>query len=357
MDFNPNDYHFEDLKGIRGRNVFLTGGDLFVGGNVARILSACGARVKALRTNAFYAEKTPKYRGLDGLDVEIIEADLNGYESYLSAVKQCDFLLHCEEDYRTWAADNKEITKTNVLGTKAVLKAAQSAGIKKFIYMSRIGALGRGAGVIADEKTPVDMSQLKGVYQKSKYRAERLVMKFIDNGLNAIIVNPAACIGEGDFQPTPIGKLLIRFASGKLPGYIEAGRNMADVRDVAKGIISAALFGKFGERYILGGHNITIEEFLGEISDVTGIKMTQWKFPWVFAYMTALVNEMRSKVSGKPPKLSVEAALASRQKLFFSASKAKKDLKWEAGPLKPAIERALDWFVEYNYLKPLDKTI
>jgi len=331
---------------IQNKKVFLTGGRSFVGSAVARECINSGAKLSVLLQQR--EDHTPDL--LENLSYQKVYGDIFQIQTYEDHLKNVDVVVHCFEDYRTWAPNPNEVLKNNLEGTKCLLGAVSNYPSVRVVYLSRVGALGRLPGVrVADENTPVSYKDMVGRYQSSKFLAEQVVLEFVDKGLDAVIVNPSACIGERDIQPTPIGKLLIRFVKGEIKGLIDAGRNFTDVQDVAKGILLAAEKGTTGERYILSGHNLSIKAFLSIISSVTNAEVPKKQFPWVFAYFFAFISTMKAKLTGKPPRLSLEAALASRQKLYFDASKAKAELGWQAGPLEPAIERALIWFKDNGY--------
>ncbi len=351
MNSSPNDISRKGNPNLKGLRVFLTGGDSFVGSAVADALLRQGAKIRVLVSSKTQLQSQNILCVLNELDIEKVEGNLLDSEAIRTAMKGCQLIFHCAEDYRTWAKNPAEIVRTNVNGTESVLKAAFDAGVERVVHMSRAGTLGRLPGnAVATEKTAVSFHDMVGVYQKSKYRAEQIALGWFKKGLPVVIVNPTASVGERDVQPTPVGKLLIKFAGKNLQGFIEAGRNFADVRDVAWGHLAAAVWGQPGERYLLGGHNLTVEQFLAIAAECTEIPFPKKKFPRQAALAFAAFSVLRSKIFGGEPALSLDAARASQQKLFFNSEKAKRELGWRPSPLKPAIERAFDWFRENGYL-------
>lgn len=354
MNNRPNPIPRKGNPNFKGLRVFLTGGDSFVGSAIANALLKHGAKIRVLVSSKPPFNSQKAFLGLENLDVEKIKANLFDSNAMTLAMADCQLVFHCAEDYRTWAKNPADIVRTNVSGTESILKAAFQARVERVVHMSRAGVLGRLPGnALADEKTAVSFKDMVGRYQKSKYRAEQIALGWFQMGLPVVIVNPTASVGERDGQPTPVGKLLIKFASKKLKGYIEAGRNFADVRDVAWGHLAAAMWGRPGERYLLGGHNLTLEQFLEIASECTKIPLPKKKFPRKAALAFAAVSTIQAWIFGGQPSLSLDAARASQQKLFFDSGKAKRELGWQPSSLKPAIERALEWFRENDYLPGL----
>jgi len=324
---------------------FLTGGEAFVGAHVARALGEVGVEARC------WVEPGAARRGLAGLEVERVEGSIFDREALAAAMAGTDLVFHCAEDYRSWAPDLSEIRRFNVEGTRTVLAAAARAGVERVVHMSSVGALGRlpGAGV-ADEETPVGPGDPVGPYQRSKYRAERVVEEHVRGGLDVVIVNPPASVGELDFQPTPVGKLVLDFLRGDLPGYMDAGRNFVDVRDVARGHLLAAEQGVAGERYVLGGENLSVAAFLELLSRVTGRPAPTREFPQWAALAYAAASEGWARITGGEPALPLDGVRASRQKLFVRWDRAARDLGYEPGPLEAAVERAVAWFRRNGYV-------
>lgn len=274
-----------------------------------------------------------------------------------SALRQacagCDIVYHCDEDYRLWAPDPSEVYRHNVEGTRSVLRAAREAGVRRVVYTSSVGALGRtGDESPANEETPAKLDDMVGHYQRSKFLAERAVEEEGAVGAPEVVtVNPPASVGEMDLAPTPVGGLIVAFLKGSVPAYIESGRSFVDIRDVARGHLQAAEHGTPGERYVLAGHNLTIGAFLIMVATVTGRRPPRWELPGWVAMAWAGLQEAAARVRGGEPRLSLELVQAAQQKMFFDAGKARRELGWEAGPLEPAVRRAVDWFQKQGYLR------
>ncbi|MDT8368982.1 MAG: NAD-dependent epimerase/dehydratase family protein [Longimicrobiales bacterium] len=271
--------------------------------------------------------------------------DARGVEGLTRAMEGVRTLYHCDEDYRTWARDPREIYRHNVDGTARVLDAARAAGVERVVYTSSVGALGRiGDGTLADEETPARLEAMVGHYQRSKFMADRLVEERVREGAPVVTVHPPASVGEFDLQPTPVGKLIVDFVSGRIPATMESGRNFLDVREAARGHLLAARRGRVGRRYVLGGENLTVRDFLERLGRVTGRAAPTRTLPQWVARAFAATQEARSRFTGRPPRVSIESVRAASQKMFFSTARAEEELGFRAAPLEPSLERAVEWF-------------
>lgn len=324
----------------------MVGAHYFLGIHVARLLASGEGSVRCLvpdpeavpgAVRAAVGERARWIRGSAGADC--------GVDTLARAVEGCQTVYHCDEDYRTWARDPREIYRHNVDGTGRVLDAARVAGVGRVVYTSSVGALGRvGGGAVADETTPAGLDDMVGHYQRSKFLAERLVDARVHEGAPVVTVNPPASVGELDLQPTPVGKLIVDFLMGRIPATMDSGRNFVDVREVARGHLLAARRGEIGRRYVLGGENLTVAEFLERLAALTGIRAPERVLPQWVALGYAAAQEIRARITGRPPRVPLESVRAATQKMFFRTSLAEAELGFTAGPLEPALERAVDWF-------------
>lgn len=283
--------------------------------------------------------------------VEWVEGGVHDERTLRRAAEGCRVVYHCDEDYRVWASEPDDVYRHNVQGTRTLLEAARRAGVERIVYTSSVGCLGRtDDGTPADETTPARLDDMVGHYQRSKFLAERVVREAAADGTPVVAVNPPASVGEMDFRPTPVGGLIVDFVNGDVPAYMESGRNFVDARAVARGHLAAAEHGTPGRRYVLGGVNLTLREFLDLLSRVTGLPAPTVRLPHWVASAYALVQELRARVLGGPPRPSLEGVSAARQKMFFDSSRAREELGWTASPLPPAVKRAVDWFGEQGCL-------
>ena len=326
----------------------ITGATGFVGAAVLRQLLKNGHKVKAL------VRKSSVLQNLKGLDVEIVYGDLLDKDSLLKCLKNCKYLFHVAADYRLWVPKPKEIYENNVTGTENLMEEALNSGIKKIIYTSSVAVLGKPIeGDIADEKTPVNADQMIGHYKKSKFLAEEKVKElYKTKKLPVIIVNPAAPVGPRDIKPTPTGKMVLDAATKKIPAYLDTGLNIVHVDDVAKGQLQAFNKGKFGERYILGGENLTFKKILEMISKLCGNKPPKIRLPRKPLYPIGYLFEIFARLLNlKNPMLTVDMIKMAEKKMFFSSEKAKKELNYKYKSAKIALKDAIQWFIDNGYCR------
>jgi len=325
----------------------VTGATGFVGAAVARaLLREPGQNVRVL------ARRNSDRRNLAGLDVEIAEGSLEDAGSLSSAVAGCRQLFHVAADYRLWVPDPAAMFRANVDGTRTLMLAALDAGVERIVYTSSVATLGIVKGGDADEETPSGYGDMIGPYKRSKFAAEETVMALVaERELPAVIVNPSTPIGPGDVKPTPTGRLIVEAAKGKMPGYVETGLNLVHVDDVAAGQLLAAEHGEIGERYILGGENMSLAEILGEVARVTGHRPPTLKIPYSVVLPIAAGAEMVARLTGREPFTTLDGVRMSRKKMYFSSAKARGALGYAPRPAREAIADAVKWFEANGYLR------
>ncbi|MFO1157606.1 MAG: NAD-dependent epimerase/dehydratase family protein [Reyranellaceae bacterium] len=329
-----------------GDLTLVTGGSGFLGSAVVRALVGRGVRVRAL-----VRASSPRNNFL-GLDCEVVEGDLTDRKSLKAALKGVRYLFHVAADYRLWARDPSEIMRANVDGTLNLLREAMAAGVERIVYTSSVAAL-RVAGATApvDETAALSPHEAIGVYKRSKTMAERAVEEMIlRDGLPAIIVSPTTPIGPRDIRPTPTGRILLDGALGKIPAFVDTGLNFVHVDDVANGHLLAFERGRIGERYILGGENVTLQQLLETIAGVVGRKAPRVKLPRAPLMPLAFVAEVAARVTGKEPLLTLDGLRMSKYRMFFTSAKAERELGYRSRPYKEGVADALSWFRTAGYL-------
>ncbi len=324
----------------------VTGGTGFVGAHVVRALLAQGRSVRCL------VRAESRRDNLEGLPVEIVSGDLTDPASLSRALSGVHTLYHVAADYRLWTKDPEELYRSNVGGTENVLAAAAGAGVSKVVYTSSVAALGlKDDGSAGDEATPVVRERIIGHYKKSKFDAERVAQRWAARGLPLVIVNPSTPIGERDIKPTPTGQLIVDFLNGRLPAYVDTGLNLVDVRDVAAGHLAAAERGRVGERYILGHLNMTLKEILDALAGLTGLPAPRVRLPHWVPLGAAAVATGVARVTGRPPRVSLESVRMSTHRMFFDAGKAVRELGLPQTPVEEPLARAVAWFREKGYVR------
>ena len=329
--------------------VLVTGASGFVGSAVARSLLARGLQVTAL-----VRASSPR-TNLDGLPLDIAVGDMIDQASVAAAARGARYLFHVAADYRMWARDPEEIVRANREGTGAVMRAAKAAGVERIVYTSSVATLGVAPGADkndpADETHPLTPQTAIGAYKRSKVIAERLVEQMVaEEGLPAIIVNPSTPIGPRDVKPTPTGRIIVEAATGKAPAFVDTGLNLAHVDDVAEGHLLALDKGCIGERYILGGQDVTLRQMFADIAGLAGRKPPTVELPRGPLYPLAYMFEAVAQITGKEPQLTVDALNMSKRRMFFTSAKAEAELGYRARPYQEAIADAMSWFREHGYI-------
>jgi len=329
--------------------ILVTGGTGFVGANVVRELVARGAgSVRVL------ARRGGDRRALDGVPVEIVEGDLLDRASLARAVTGADTLYHVAADYRLWARDPTELHRVNVDGTRAILEAAGEAGVRRIVYTSTVGALGLPTdGTPGTEDTPVSLADMVGPYKASKFLAERIAMDLAARGLPVVIVNPSAPIGPWDVKPTPTGQMIVDFMRGRMFATLDTGLNIVHVRDVARGHVLAAERGRVGERYILGHlrGNLSLAEIGRLLAEATGRSAPRLRVPYALAWCGAACTEAVARLTGRPPAVPLTAVRMARKRMYFSPTKAVRELGLPQTDPREALHEAVRWFAAHGYAR------
>ncbi|HMG35119.1 MAG TPA: hopanoid-associated sugar epimerase [Blastocatellia bacterium] len=323
----------------------VTGGTGFLGSHIVRCLIDSGVQVRCL------LRPESRLDNLKDLSIKLAWGDLRDLESIRTAIKGCAVVYHCAADYRLWCKDPIEMYSTNVGGTSNVMRAAFDEGVERVVYTSTVGCLGLDPnGAPATEATPVKIDDMIGDYKRSKFQAEEKVREWVSQNLPVVIVNPSTPVGEMDIKPTPTGKIVVDYLQGKMFGYVDTGMNLIDVRDCASGHLLAAEKGRPGERYILGGPNLTLKDMFDVLGSVTKIPSPKMKVPhWVAETYARVENFWSISIRGREPDVPLESVKLSRHKMWFDPSKAVRELGLPQNPIDSALSRAVDWFRKNGY--------
>jgi dihydroflavonol-4-reductase len=329
-------------KGI----VLVTGATGFVGSHLTRRLLARGEAVRVL------VRRESKPDNLEGLAVERVVGDLTDPASLAKAVAGCRAVFHAAADYRLWAPNPWVLYETNVRGTRGLLRASLAAKVGRVVYTSTVGALGIPAnGRPGNEETPAALADMVGHYKRSKFLAEAEARQAAREGLEVVIVNPSTPVGSRDIKPTPTGQMIVDFLKGRMPAYVDTGLNLVDVEDVAEGHLLAWERGRPGQRYILGHQNLAMKEILDLLSRISGVPSPRWRLPWAAALGLAVVSTGVSRLTGKPPRVPLEAVRMAGKTMFFDSSKAVRELGLPQTPVEEALRKAVDWFRAHGYVR------
>jgi dihydroflavonol-4-reductase len=324
---------------------FVTGATGFLGFHVARVLAEQGADLRLL------VRSTSNVKNLEDLNCETVCGDLRDSNSLDKAMAGCDVVFHVAADYRLWVRDPAEMYCSNVEGTRSILEAARKSRVRCVVYTSSVATIGfTGNGRLADEDSPVSLADMIGHYKRSKFMAEQIAMEAGRQGMRVVTVNPTTPVGEHDVKPTPTGRIVVDFLKGKFPAYVETGLNLVDVRECARGHVAAMEKGKTGERYILGGENLTLKQILDQLGAIAQLPSPRVKLPYFVAYAAGLVDQNFSgRLLGREPRATVETVRMGRKKMWASSGKAERELGWKIIPAEDALRRSVEWFRANGY--------
>ena len=318
----------------------------FVGSHVARQLAAAGHTVRVL------VRHSSNLQALEGLAVERVEGDLRDMPSLDRAMKGVHQVFHVAADYRLWTRNPAEIYESNVEGTRRILEVAAQAGVDRVVYTSTVAtvAVPVHGDDLPNEGTHASLDQMVGHYKRSKFLAELEAMKAARSGVPVVIVNPTAPVGPGDWKPTPTGRIIVDFLNGRMPAYVDTGLNLVPVEDVAAGHLLAAEKGRIGERYILGGLNLTLKQILERLAAITGRPAPRLRLPHAVALAAGYADEWFSRLTGREPQIPVEGVKMSRHRMFVASGKAERELGYRPGSIEAALERAVGWYEDHWYI-------
>jgi dihydroflavonol-4-reductase len=324
---------------------FVTGATGFLGSHVARQLAAGGTELRLLvRANS-------RTENIADLPADRVVGDLRDVDSLRRGMAGCEVVFHVAADYRLWARDGRELYQSNVEGTRNILQAARDSGIRRVVYTSSVATMGFGNnGAMTDESTPVALENMIGDYKRSKFMAEQVVLEAARGGQDVVMVNPTTPIGERDIKPTPTGRIVVDFLKRKFPAYVDTGLNLVDAKDCARGHVLALEKAVPGERYILGGENLTLKQILDKLAAITRLPSPSIRLPYAVAYATGVVDTLvTGTIRKQEPRVTLDSVRMGRKKMFVTSAKAERDLGWAPGPIDGALQRAVEWFRANGY--------
>jgi dihydroflavonol-4-reductase len=267
----------------------------------------------------------------------------------------CEVVFHVAADYRLWTrdvADMLDMYRCNVEGTRALIDAARQAGVRRIVYCSSVATMGfTSDGRPADENSPVGLEDMIGHYKRSKYLGEQVAIEAGRSGGDVVIVNPTTPVGEQDVKPTPTGRIIVDFLQRKFPAYVDTGLNLVDVRAVARGHVAALEKGRPGERYILGGENLTLKQILDQLAAISGLPAPTVRVPYVLALAAGAGDTLvTGYLRHREPRITLDAVRMGRKKMWASSAKAERELGWSIVPVEAALRRAVEWFRANGYV-------
>jgi dihydroflavonol-4-reductase len=322
----------------------VTGAAGFLGSHVARQLVARGETVRVLM------RASSTNRAIADLPLEYVTGDLRDAASLDRAMQGVLRVFHVAADYRLWAKRSQEIYDSNVGGTKNLLDAARHAGVQQLIYTSTVATIAVDRPQLPNEFTDAKLEEMVGHYKRSKWMAEQEALSAAKAGLPVIVAMPTTPVGPWDWKPTPTGKIILDFLNGKMPGYVETGLNFVGVEECAAGHLLVAERGKIGERYLLGGENLSLKQMLDALAEITGLSAPKLKIPHGLALSAAYMDTAFSRLIGREPQIPVEGVKIAQHVMFVDCSRAQRELGFQAGPVRAALERAVRWYEANGYI-------
>ena len=323
----------------------VTGAAGFLGSHVTRQLVARGEEVRVL------VRASSSNRAISDLPLEYVTGDLRDAASLDRAMSGVQRVFHVAADYRLWAKNPQDIYDSNVGGTKNLLGAAKRAGVGQLIYTSTVATIAVDRPELPNESTVAKLEEMIGHYKRSKWMAEQEALNAAKEGLPVIVAMPTTPVGPWDWKPTPTGKIILDFLNGKMPGYVVTGLNFVGVEECAAGHLLVSEKGKIGERYLLGAENLTLKEVLETLAKITGLPAPWLKIPHGLALGVAYVESAFSRLIGKEPGIPVEGVKIAQHKMFVDASRARRELGFQPGPVAAALERAVRWYQANGYVR------
>lgn len=336
--------------------LFLTGSTGFVGSHVAHRAALEGASLRLLARPTSKIDHLPQ-------SAELVIGDLRNPVAFASALRGCDALVHVAADYRLWVPDPAEMYKANVEGTRELLRLAREAGVPRVVYTSSVATMGFHGNAIVDEDTPVSEAAMIGHYKRSKWLAEQVALEAARAGQNVILLNPTTPIGSMDAKPTPTGRIVVDFLNRNFPAYVDTGLNLVDVEEIARMHLAVLEPNEVcrprpGERYILGGENLTLKQILDRLAMMTWLPSPKHKVPHAVATAFAFFDEtITGKLLGKEPRATVEAVRMGKKMMFASSAKAERELGFHVLPADNALREACRWFLANGYAPQPPKSV
>ena len=324
----------------------VTGAAGFLGSHVTRQLVARGEEVRIL------IRSSSTNRAIADLSLEYVTGDLRDPASLHRAMKGVKRVFHVAADYRLWARRSQDIYDSNVGGTKNLLDAVRRAGVQQLIYTSTVATIAVDRPELPNEFTDSKLKEMIGHYKRSKWMAEQEVLTAAKSGLPVIVAMPTTPVGPWDWKPTPTGKIVLDFLNGKMPGYVDTGLNFVGVEECAVGHLLVSEKGRIGERYLLGGENLSLKEMLDALSKITGLAAPRMKIPHSLAFGVACANTVFSRLLWREPGIPIESVRIARHRMFVDCSRAQRELGFKPGPVSAALERAVRWYESNGYVSP-----
>jgi len=329
---------------VSAQKVFVTGASGLLGSNMCHRLSSDGYDVVGLVRN------NSNLTALNGFGGSLVRGDLSDENWLARQMEGVDFVFHSAGLVTFDNRRREELYRVNVDGTRNVARAAIAARVKRLIHVSSVAAVGiPAAGELADESIVYNKFKYHIAYADSKHFGEVEIEKAVSKGLDAVIINPATIIGRGDVY-FHSGVLLKIFLGKRIVPYVAGGMCVVGVYDVVDAGVSAMTLGRKGERYIIGGENLTFREFFGQVAGVLGAGGIAIRVPRLAARTAAALSEIISSITLSPPLLTSAHVVSSTLPHYYSFEKAKRELGFTPHPVETSIRQSFEWYRENNLI-------
>lgn len=318
----------------------VTGATGHIGNVLVRLFNERSERVRAMVMPG--EDPTP----LNGLDVEIVEADVLDYQSLLNAFENIDVVYHLAGIISILPGKDHMVQAVNVTGTRNVIHAARTSGVRRLVYTSSIHALKRvPEGILIDETVPFDVDHAISSYDSSKASASLSVLTAVQDGMDAVIVCPTGVIGPFDFRLSEMGQLILDCVDQKPMLYVDGAYDFVDVRDVAQGLILAGEKGRCGESYILSGERIEVLDIIKIVQEVLGTRLFSLKIPFSLARFSANLTPLYYRLTHGKPRFTSYSLATITANSNISHSKANLELGYRPRPLRESLTDTVRWFL------------
>ena len=325
--------------------ILVTGAPGHLGNNLVRALLENGETVRCLVLPG------EKLDSLKGLDIEIVEGYFRDLDSLCSAFDGAEVVYHLASVISLLPGYSEILEEVNVKGARNVAEACLRTGVRRLVYTSSIHVLVESSSdEVIDESSPCDPKRVSMAYSKSKARGTLEVPEGISKGLDGVVSLPTGIIGPYDYKPSETGRMIIDYVAGKIPVRISGGYDFVDVRDVAKGHILAAEKGKTGDKYVLSGEWISMDDVMKEISAITNVPVPRFQLPAGLASAVAYALTLYSVVTGAKVLMNLDSISTLRSNSLVSCDKAKRELGYSPRPIRETIRDTVRWFQETGVL-------
>ncbi|MDD3777037.1 MAG: SDR family oxidoreductase [Actinomycetota bacterium] len=318
----------------------VTGATGHLGNVLVRELLAAGKKVRVL------LRPESKHQCLDNLELEKFYGDITSLDSVISACRNVENVYHTAAEISIMPGRSQRLSMVNLQGTKNIIEACRINQVKRLLYTSSIHALAETtAGIVIDENTCFDPHNPRGAYDRTKAAASLEVLKASGNGLEAMVLCPTAFIGPYDYKISFLGQFFLDYAKGNYRFMLNGAYDCVDVRDVARGHISAAALGRPGQVYLLSGHWVDMKQMTQMLETITGIKPPRFWLGKGLAGIISYLSTLYHFLSRSKPQFTRYSWCTINSNFQISNQKARKELNYYPRPLADSLKDTVSWYL------------